>query len=44
MNQYIKEFEVSRSSDLSDEDKERLSILSKELTKKMEEPTSSGQK
>ena len=44
MNQYIKEFEVSRSSDLSNEDKERLSILSKELMKKMEEPTSSDQK
>ena len=44
LNQYIKEFELSRSSDLSDEDKERLSILSKELTKKMEEPKSSDQK
>ncbi len=44
MNQLISEFQASRSTDFSNKDKERLSILGKELKKMMEEPTSSGQK
>jgi hypothetical protein len=44
MNKLISEFQASKSSRLSAEESERLSILGKELTKKMEEPTSSDQK
>ncbi|NQT00860.1 MAG: hypothetical protein HQ580_02435 [Planctomycetes bacterium] len=44
MNELIEEFRAKRSSILSTEDEERLSILGKELKKKMEEPTSSDQK
>jgi hypothetical protein len=44
MNQLISEFQASKSSRLSAEESERLSILGKELRKKMKEPTSSDQK
>lgn len=44
MEKIISEFQASKSSRLSAEESERLSILGKELKKVMEEPTSSGQK
>jgi hypothetical protein len=44
MNKLISEFKASQASRLSAEESERLSILGTELRKKMEEPTSSGQK
>ncbi|MDT8300702.1 MAG: hypothetical protein RQ760_04400 [Sedimentisphaerales bacterium] len=44
MNKLISEFQASKASRLSAEESERLSILGKELRKKMEEPTSSDQK
>ncbi|MCP4614632.1 MAG: hypothetical protein GY845_38625 [Planctomycetes bacterium] len=44
MNKLISDFQASKSSRLSAEESERLSILGKELRKKMKEPTSSGQK
>jgi hypothetical protein len=44
MNKLIEEFQASKSSRLSAEESARLSILGKELKKKMEEPTSSDQK
>jgi hypothetical protein len=44
MNKLIEEFKASKSSRLSAEESARLSILGKELKKKMEEPTSSDQK
>jgi hypothetical protein len=43
-NQLISEFQASKSSRLSAEESERLSILGKELKKVMEQPTSSSQK
>ena len=44
MEKLISEFQASKSSRLSAEESERLSILGKELKKVMEEPTSSDQK
>jgi len=44
MEKIISEFKASKSSRLSPEESERLSILGKELQKVMETPTSSGQK
>ena len=44
MNKLISDFQASKSSRLSAEESERLSILGKELRKKMEEPASSDQK
>jgi hypothetical protein len=44
MEKLISQFKDSKSSRLSAEESERLSILGKELRKKMEEPTSSDQK
>jgi len=43
-NRLISEFQASKSSRLSAEESERLSILGEELKKVMEEPTSSDQK
>jgi hypothetical protein len=43
-NRLISEFQASKSSRLSAEESERLSILGKELKKVMDEPTSSDQK
>ena len=44
MKEVIEEIRALRSKDLSNEDEKRLSILDKELKKKMEEPPNSGQK
>lgn len=44
MEKLISQFKASKSSRLSAEESERLSILGKELKKVMEEPTSSDQK
>ncbi len=44
MEKIISEFKASKSSSLSAEESERLSILGKELKKVIETPTSSGQK
>ena len=44
MNQLISEVQASKSSQLSAEESERLSILGKELRKMMEEPTGSSKK
>lgn len=44
LNQVIEEMRDLRSEELSKEDEERLSIIGKELKKKMEEPVSSDQK
>jgi hypothetical protein len=44
MKEVIEEIRALRSKDISNEDEKRLSILDKELKKKMEEPPSSSQK
>ena len=44
MTTLIEDFKASRSSDLSEEEAERIDILGKELKKKMEEPAKAGQK
>ncbi len=44
MDKLISQFRASKSSRLSAEESERLSILGKELKKVMEQPISSGQK
>ncbi len=44
MNKILEEIKVLRSEDITKQDEERLSILGKELKKKMEEPAGSVQK
>jgi len=44
MNSVLDEIKALRSEDLSTKDEETISIITKELKKKMDEPTSSGKK